>query len=176
MTQGSSLAPKETVEWQGRYIPITSLSNLPPRLTQAILWEIFEIGWRYELYALDQALNPQLWAEHRTERVSLFHSIFLGSAGLVLWSEPLPKAAGNLGLTDWWVDNDQVLRCFCFLLASWPNAHPSFLCIPRFDLESKRAQAHELMSRACTFYVQSFFDHFGRPPLLPHQFPFDYHN
>ena len=176
MTQGSSLAPNETVEWQGKYIPIASLSNPPPCLIQAILWEIFEVGWRYELYALDQALNPQLWTKHQTERVNLFHAIFLGSAGFVLWTEPLPKAAGDLGLMDSWADNEQVLRHFCFLLASWPNAHLSFSCLPRFDPESKQAQAYEVMSRACTFYVQTFFDHFGRPPLLPHQFPLDYHD
>ncbi|KAH0834936.1 hypothetical protein J3R83DRAFT_10626, partial [Lanmaoa asiatica] len=168
MTQ-DSLAPKDTVEWRGRYIPVSSLSNPPPRLIQAILWEIFEIGWRYELCALDQALNPQIWANHRTVRLSLIHAIFRGSAGLVLWSEPLPKVAGDLGLTDAWANNESVLRSFCFLLASWPDAHPSFSYIPSLDPASKQAQAYEVMSRVCMFYVQTFFDHFGRPPLLPHR-------
>ncbi|KAH0827363.1 hypothetical protein J3R83DRAFT_4008 [Lanmaoa asiatica] len=130
MTQ-DSLAPKDTVEC-----------------------------WRYELCALDQVLNPQIWANHQTVQLSLIHAIFRGSAGLVLWSEPLPKVAGDLGLTDAWANNESVLRSFCFLLASWLDAHPSFSHIPSLDLASKQAQAYEVMSRVCMFYVQTFFDHF----------------
>jgi len=58
MVQGSSFAPTETVEWRGKYILIASLTNPPPCLIRAILWKIYEIGWHYELCALDQVLNP----------------------------------------------------------------------------------------------------------------------
>ncbi|KAH0831330.1 hypothetical protein J3R83DRAFT_13979 [Lanmaoa asiatica] len=175
MVQGSSFAPTKTVEWRGKEILIASLTNPPPRLIRAILWEIYEIGWRYELCALDQALNPSLWAEHRTERVSFMHAIFPGSSGLVLWSEPLPSKAGDLGLTDSFADNVRVLRSLCVLLSTWLGAHPSFSYIPSFDGQFKQAQVYETMSRACEFYVQTFFDHFGHPPLLPHHFPLEYH-
>ena len=49
MMQGSCLAPTEEVEWRGKYIPIALLSNPPPHLAKAILWEVYEIGWCYEL-------------------------------------------------------------------------------------------------------------------------------
>ena len=175
LTQWCSFAPNGEVEWRGKYIPTASLSNPPPRLIKAILWEIYEIGWRYELCALDQVLNPHLWAECRAERLSFLHAIFPGSAGLVLWSESLPSTPGDLGLTDSHSDNERVLRSFCLLLSTWPNAHPSFTYI-RLGEGSKHIQAYEVMSRACHFYVQTFFDHFSRPPLLPHRFPFDYHD
>lgn len=175
MTQESCLGPTGVLDWRGRSIPIASLINPPPRLIRAILWEIFEIGWRYELCALDQALNPRLWAENRTERLSFIYNIFPGSSGLVLWSEPLPTVAGDLGLTDCFHKNEHILRSFCLLLSTWPNAHPSF---SYFSLnqqsQSRHVAAYEIMSRACHFYVQTFFDYFGRPPLLPHHFPLEY--
>ena len=175
MTQGSSsFALKEEVEWRGRYITIASLTNPPPRLIQAILWEVYEIGWRYELCALDQALNPHLWAEYCAERLSFIHTLFPGSSGIVLWSEALPTRAGDLGLTDSFPDNKRVLRSFCLFLSTWPNPHPSIASFPL--TEPTRAQAYELASHACHFYVQTFFNHFGRPPLLPHQFPLEYHS
>jgi hypothetical protein len=174
MVQGSTFAPAQTVAWHSEHILIASLSNPPPHLTRAILWEIYEISWRYELCALDQAIQPQLWGEHCMEHLSLMHAIFPGSSGLVLWSEALLSKPGNLGLTDSFTNNVHVLRSFCVLLSTWPGAHPSFSYIPSFSEESKQAEAYVIVSRACDFYVQTFFDHFGRPPLLPHHFPFEY--
>lgn len=177
LTQISSSGPSQRVEWRGKCIPIDSLSNPPPRLVRAILWEVYEIGFRYELCALDKILNPQQWAISSRERSSFICAMFPGSSGLVLWSEPLPTQAGDLGLTDSFPDNIRVLRTFCLLLSTWPNAHPSFSDLPSGDVgaQSKLVQFYEVTSRACQFYVQTFFDHFGRPPLLPHHFPFEYH-
>ena len=178
VTQGSSWALKENVEWREKLIPIMSLLNLPARLIQAILWEIYEIGFRYELCALDQVLVPHLWANYRVERKSLLYCVFPGTAGLVMWKEPLPTKPGDLGFTDTFTNNTQVLRSFCMLLAAWPDAHPSFSAFASavsVAKDRKEAEAYEVMSRACLFYVQTFFDYFGRPPLLPHAFPLEYH-
>ena len=175
MTLGSTLAPSETVEWHGKYIPIASLTDPPPRLVRVVLWEIYEVGWHYELCALDQALLPQIWAEHRWEHISFLHAIFLGSSGLVLWSEPLPSTTGDLRLTDSFPDNSRILHSFCLLLSAWPNTHPSFANIPFSVEQSAQLKTYEIMSHACEFYVQTFFDHFGHPPLLPHCFPLEYH-
>ncbi|KAF8123522.1 hypothetical protein EV363DRAFT_1179741, partial [Boletus edulis] len=180
LMQGSSWAPKENVEWRDKVIPIASLINSPPRLVRALLWELYEIGFRYELRALDQAMVPHLWTNHRIERVSLLYCVFPGTAGLVMWSEPLPKKSGDLGLTDTFVDNKkpEVLRSFCLLLTAWPDAHPSFhefATAVRLHKDRKDTEVYEVMSQACFFYVQTFFDHFGRPPLLPHAFPLEYY-
>ena len=59
-----------------------------------------------------------LWANHRVKRVSLLYCVFPGSAGLVMWKEPLPTKPGDLCLTNAFIDNVQVLRSFCFLLAA----------------------------------------------------------
>jgi hypothetical protein len=118
MVQGSTFAPTDTVRWHNEEILIISLTNPPSHLIRAILWEIYEIGWRYELCALDQALHPRLWAEYRTEHVSFMHALFPGSSGLVLWSEALLSKPGDLRLTDSFPDNVRVLRSFCMLLST----------------------------------------------------------
>ena len=171
MTLGLTLAPSETMAWHDRHISITSLTNPPPCLVRAILWEVYEVGWQYELYALNRALLPQLWAEHCMERLSFLHAIFLGSLGLMLWSEPLPTSIGSLGFTDSFPDNVRILCSFCLFLSTWPNAYPSF----SETIPHKQCVQYEVLGRACHFYVQTFFDYFGHPPLLPHRFLLDYH-
>ena len=169
MMQGSCLTPMEEVEWCRKYIPITSLSNLPPHLAKAILWEVYEIGWHYKLCALNQVINPHLWIEYHTEWLNFLHCLFPGSMGLMLWSESLPSRAGDLGLTDSHPDNEHVLCSFCLLLSTWPNSHPSFSYL-YWKEGFKDVQVYEVMSQACHFYIQTFFDHFGRPFLLPINF------
>lgn len=85
------------------------------------------------------------------EHLGFIQMLFPGSSGLVLWSEPLPSYAGDLGLT---------------------NSFGHVLC---FNEQSKQVQAYAMMSWACEFYAQTFFDYFGHPPLLPHRFPLEYH-
>ncbi|KAN0074457.1 hypothetical protein V8E55_011869 [Tylopilus felleus] len=159
--QVSTLALTEHVEWHGIYTPIASLLNPPPRFIKAVLWEI--------------SLNPDLWAHHRMKRLLFLHMLFTGSSGLVLWAEPLPSTGSDLGLTDSFPDNESVLRLFCLLLSTWLDVHPSFSYL-HLDKGSKHVQAYEIMSHTCLFYVQTFFNHFGRPPLIPHCFPLEYHH
>ena len=150
-TQGSSWAPKENMEWCERLIPIASLLNLPPHVIRAILWEMYKISFRYELRALDQVMVPHLWANHWDERVSLLYCVFPGSAGLVMWKEPLPTKPGDLGLTDSFTDNVRVLCSLCFLLAAWPDAHLSFSAFASpvsvaKEPKDHQAEAYEVMS------------------------------
>ena len=125
VSESMSLAPTQTVEWCGKCILTTLLTNPPPHLIRAILWEVYKIGWHYELCALNQALNPQLWEGYDMECLGFIQMLFHGSLVLVLWSEPLPSHAGDLRLTDSLTDNEWILCSFC-LLSTWPNAHPSF--------------------------------------------------
>jgi hypothetical protein len=56
------------------------------------------------------------------------------------------------------------------MLSSWENA-PPHLSAP-LDTSTFNATTYfEVMQPACNFYVQCFFDHFGRPPVVPHRFP-----
>ena len=62
-TQGSYLAPKESVEWHDQTVSIASLTNPPVRLVHAILWELFKLGFHHELHAIDHTMVPDLWVK-----------------------------------------------------------------------------------------------------------------
>lgn len=129
MMQGATLAPTEAVEWHETYTPIASLMNPPPHFIKAVLWEIYKIGWRYELCALNQALKPDLWANNCVEQLSFLHALFPGSSGLVLWSEPLPSTGGDLELMDSFPNNKTILHSFYLLLYLARGCAPLiFLC------------------------------------------------
>ncbi|KAG1899744.1 uncharacterized protein F5891DRAFT_1189554 [Suillus fuscotomentosus] len=56
-TQGDIFSPEGVVEYWGEQIPVTTLANPPTLLAQKVTWELFELGFRYELRDLDQLLG-----------------------------------------------------------------------------------------------------------------------
>ncbi|KIJ21118.1 hypothetical protein PAXINDRAFT_6892 [Paxillus involutus ATCC 200175] len=166
--------PGDTISWRGMDIVVDSLTDPPVLLAKWILWELYELNFRYELYALDHIMATELWVSSFTEHRALLHSIFPSDSGLLLWDDSLPKQDSNLGLGagSWkelhpWVDK------FRELLSVWRDA-PSRLSLllgnPVADRDNQAA--HLTMQSATNFYVQTFFDHFGRPPVIPHVYPF----
>ncbi|KAG1770125.1 hypothetical protein EV702DRAFT_948191, partial [Suillus placidus] len=70
-TQGDLFAPEGSVG-------ILHLANPPQCLTQRITWEIFELGFHYELQDLNRYLAHKCWVDDPTSREQLLHSIFPG--------------------------------------------------------------------------------------------------
>ncbi|KAF9231218.1 hypothetical protein BU15DRAFT_82677 [Melanogaster broomeanus] len=164
----------DTVSWRGMDISVDSLADPPVLLAKQILWELYELNFRYELYALDRVMAPELWASCFTECRALLHSIFLGDSGLLMWDDTLPKQSSGLGLwSTAWTDARPSVDKFWELLSVWRDA-PSRLSAPLGDLvaDPNNQAAHLTMQSAGDFYVQTFFDHFGRLPIVPHVFPF----
>ena len=76
-------------------VQVSTLSDLPLQFMRSLLWELYELNFRYELYALDRFIVLHLWTtsdEAQTSCQTLIYSIFPGESGLVMWSEPLPHA------------------------------------------------------------------------------------
>ncbi|KAG1776276.1 hypothetical protein EV702DRAFT_971524 [Suillus placidus] len=90
-TQGDLFAREGSVEFRGEQVLVASLANPPRRLTQRITWELFELGFHYELRDLDRYLARKHWTDDLISREQLLHSIFPGEAGLVMWSEQFPE-------------------------------------------------------------------------------------
>ncbi|KAG2109832.1 uncharacterized protein F5147DRAFT_575206 [Suillus discolor] len=168
-TQGDIFSPEGVVDFWGEQVPIASLANPPALLAQKITWELFELGFRYELRDLDRCLAWGEWNNDPVGREQLLHGIFPGEAGLVMWSEPFPSEHYRL-----W-DNTLMgclpyLENFRRLLCNW-NDMPPFLITPLTSDNFTDIKCWEARHVATTFYVQTFFDHFGRPPIVPHSLP-----
>ena len=176
MTQGSDLA-KDSMEWRGQSVSFASLANPPVHLVRAILWELFELGFHLELRAIDRAMVPDLWVKYSKTRCSLLECVWPGPRGETKWESSLPRQRGDLGFTDVVLRNRQVFNSFCLVLSAWPGAHPSLYAFATAGGSDVTQQAaYGVLSRALLFYAQCFFDRFGRPPIVPHAFPLDFHH
>jgi hypothetical protein len=166
--QSDTWAGRDTVEWRGQQIAIVSLADPPPYLMRCILWELYELGFRYELLALDRALVPRLWEDEPEERTDLLYSIFPGEGGLVMWQDIMPTQENGL-----WASPEVAfpfIENWRVLLAMWPGC-PSQLTAPLHEDKFTAVTQFEILSSACTFYAQQFFDLFGRAPIVPHRVP-----
>ena len=166
-TLGGETPPREFVQWHNQDINFMTLNDPPPRLIHAILWEVYELGFWFKLCALNPAVVPQLWKTFLKASKDALDRIF----STPFWRTPLPDSPGSLGLTDRPIDNSDMLRRLCFFLVGWSNA-PSALSGTPFGLSGNQLQAWEFeqSSKVTMFYVTTFFKHFGRAPLIPHQF------
>ena len=139
----------------------------------SILWELYELNFHYELYALDRAIVPEHWTASKAQTwQTLLHSIFSGGSGLGMWSEPLPQELHDLGMCTRSMEVAlPYINIFRELLSAWPGA-PSHLRSPAKMDGKGNSEYYKLFSTACQFYVQTAFDFLGRQPSLPHFFSF----
>jgi hypothetical protein len=59
----STWAGDNTVTFQNHAITISSLANPPLQVSQAILWELSERSFHFELLTLNKNLVPQVWED-----------------------------------------------------------------------------------------------------------------
>ncbi|KAI6157714.1 hypothetical protein BKA82DRAFT_130953, partial [Pisolithus tinctorius] len=140
-----------------------------------LLWELYELNFCYELYVLDQALNPNLWTssdEMQLTCQTLLYSIFPGESSLMMWSESLLQDSHKLGLCATDVPTMlPYINKFCHLLSAWPGA-PAHFQYPVEMKDQDDKEVYAVFSLACGFYVQTAFDFLGRQPSLPSMFQF----
>ncbi|KAG2060364.1 hypothetical protein BDR06DRAFT_1059410 [Suillus hirtellus] len=160
--QGTMWAIKDSLEWHNMTISVVSLSNPPPHLMRCILWELYELSFHYELLALDRVMAHVLWVEALLDRHNLLYGIFPERSFMMMWSSPLPNDDSN--------DIFLYMECFHALLSSWEDA-PACLSTPLDVRTFNATTCFAVMQPACNFYVQCFFNHFGRLPVVPHHLP-----
>jgi hypothetical protein len=146
-----------------------TLGDPPTHLMRLILWELYELNFRYELLALDRVMARALWEESPHTRHDLLYHIFPGEGGFVMWSSPLPTDDSGM----WARKTGDIfphVESFCELLSCWEDAPPR-LNAPLHASTFDATIYFGVMQPACNFYTQCFFDRFGRPPVVPHRFP-----
>ncbi|KAI0686910.1 hypothetical protein C8T65DRAFT_712258 [Cerioporus squamosus] len=139
-------APDQLVNWFS-----FCLSAPPPNLCPFILWEVHEIGFRYELLALDCILVPA--RDPETDELA-HHDLY--------YVRQLPQKPVGLcaDLPHARVRCLEALRQVLSLRGSDPLS---------LTLSASRIQALEV--EMATFYVQTFFAYSGRAPIVPHALP-----
>jgi hypothetical protein len=159
-------AAPTNVHWRGKDIAISTLDNPPTDLARQIVYEICEQSFRYELLDLDEHLGREARKdkEARKERMELLRSIF-PSKSLKVWNRDLPQENDGLNAPSF-AAALPYFESFHKVLSTWEH-FPESLKQP-FDATGREHNIWMGMKECCLFYVQSYFDNTGRPPIVPH--------
>lgn len=178
------------VQFQGSTYPVVNGAavGLTERDIRRILWELAEMNWRYELFALDRALAKEEWDKQDADinRLRLVERVFGPQRSVAVTSWPEQESfvlhSNNLFRAG-------TLAHLRHLMLSWPEC-PKNISEGTMDIEipdtaySSIAELNAMMCEKMAtpaflqmehnirgFYCQSFYRFCGRPPILPLHLP-----
>nr|VWP01367.1 Dehydrogenase with different specificities [Ganoderma boninense] len=150
-------------EWHGRRV-----SEVDDRIGPLVMWEAFELGFRYELSALDHALRFESPAQE-SERAARLARVFPEESMLRVLRLPAPDSRSlSAPLPHHRIPSLNALR---EILLLWPFCPPEIKRRAPLDTSASEQAIEELEVELAAFYTQTFFDVAGRAPLVPHCFP-----
>ncbi|KAJ8093718.1 hypothetical protein PM082_009578 [Marasmius tenuissimus] len=159
--------PKDTLHfiWQDRRLLVGRLSD--PKVIQEIIWELFELNFRFEFHALHHKMSPSEEFVFSPD----VQACFSGSEGI-----------GNPTQVDFRRANSGVAAAsirhrgkyfhrMCLVIKHWPGGAKadSFLAGKEKWEDHSDVQLEKMEEWVTKFYCQAFFENFGRPPVLPHR-------
>jgi hypothetical protein len=155
----------DKVVWRDQEIEVRTLGSPPQVLMRQLLWELYELNFRYELLTLDRVLALKRWEEVGEERrLRDWGMVFPGGTGVINWSASITTEQPGLwssSVTEAWY----YLQYFIQFLSAWPDP-PDLLTNPLPAIPSVEL-AFRVLNEATIFYVRSFYATVGRPPILP---------
>ncbi|EIW58974.1 uncharacterized protein TRAVEDRAFT_48109 [Trametes versicolor FP-101664 SS1] len=131
-----------------------TVNALVTPVCRPIIWEVCELGFCHELLALDRLLVPaRTAATTEAHQEALLARIF--PDGGVYNLHALPSPHKDIGV----------------VLARWPCAPHSIHSGTeiRSNISPKDILVRE--AELASFYVNTFFEHSGHAPIVPHRFP-----
>ncbi|KAI6010001.1 hypothetical protein EDC04DRAFT_2906277 [Pisolithus marmoratus] len=149
-------------------ISLADLASIDQLMKSKVLWDLYEHNFRFELVALTRVLMPALSLNQESEWLDRVRQVFPGDSELTMCAEPFPSENQGLGSSDLQSKRKYVER-LRGLLALWPG-FPSDLVEPLLPSASS-ARVWAVERKLAAFYIQLFFDNFGRPPILPRFIP-----
>ncbi|KAJ3473404.1 hypothetical protein NLI96_g13019 [Meripilus lineatus] len=151
------------------------LRELDARLCQEVLWEVYEMGFRMELLAMDRKLCPSdsgpqpsadsLYSEQR--RVERVAEVFSQKTHIRI--SALPTSHSGLAAEDI-KDRAPALEALRQILKQWPGAPPS-IKTREISAGMSADVLHMAEKSLIQFYADTFYRYSSRAPLVPHRFP-----
>ena len=151
-------------EWHGR-----TISDVDDKIGLLVMWEAFELGFRYELSALDHELRFESPAQE-PERLARLARVFPEESMYAVLRLPTPDSR-SLGapLPHHRIPSLNALR---EILIRWPSCPMEIKASTPLGTSASEQAIEELELKLAGFYTQMFFDVAGRAPLVPHCFPY----
>ena len=148
-----------------------------PEVSQEILWELCHMSFRFELVSLDAIVANAMYhaREGLTQekasaaRIHDVLRVFL-MAGDVVGSFMINEIPNrDLGLTAPELgERNRYLTALGHLMCAWRGCPDS---IKNASYEPSATQVRRLEEACTRFYCQTFFDNFGRAPIIPCRLP-----
>lgn len=162
LSLSTSASQSKLVLWRGQQL----VDNVMPplRIVHEILWEIYELSFRYELLALNRRLSP----EPELDQPKI-NACFPASEGGLTFVMP---SAGSSGLlANHWHSRFPYVTTFVRIMRNWnvPQLPSAFQIVESRPESITEQQVLEMERAAVYFYTQLFFDYFGRAPIVPHR-------
>lgn len=136
-------------------------------ILREIVWELHEVNFRFDLQRLDEVLTVQEGQRYTLHRLKTLSGCWHAADGFhdpvsVTWSDR------NCGLSA----NDIAvrlphLRALYGVFESWTNFPMPMGAARIMDSRVTEDDAEAIERRLVAYFVQRFFDHFGRPPVFP---------
>lgn len=152
------------VYWRGMKLSLTSLPGTS--VVREIVWELFELNFRLELFGLDCRVSiEELDVSTRLQRLQLCFSDCVD-----LLCITIPDVNVGLVANDWRIRLPFVVN-LVKVMSSWRGTPlPPIFNEHHRQLEMfSEGMAIELEQQATIFYTQIFYDNFGRAAILPHR-------
>jgi hypothetical protein len=144
---------------------LTTTPSLPDCEAQKILWKLTELNFRFELLALDKRAHPNGDEDARQDLIAECFGVS------TLLATDDQQANSGLGSSDW----RQRLPCLLILqrlMRDWEGMKPTpLLLLDRTLTDYLEADVLQLEGAVAGFYTDSFFQFFGRAPIIPAHLP-----
>lgn len=151
--------------------------QLCPEITAEVIWELFELNFRFELLSLDRAAAPEMWEAHdgltkeaaqisRDEQVRSVFALDGGAPGSYVLLN-MPNLNGGLAAENW-MDRAPHIFALVKLMSPW-KGYPVELRNSSAFMSEMNVEAIEQV--AVKFYHQTFFNYFHRLAISPHRLP-----
>ena len=157
------------IKW--RSITLSSVMIPPHTIARQVLWELFEINFRYELVTLDR-LCYKLDDTPDARQILVLNRIPHFEGNLV----PTSSSSGKSGFASEDTEDRRIaLEGFFGVMEGWdggPHAMSRHLSGAGRRLREHQLEGNELdkiEKDLVLHYVSVFSDLFGRAPLLPHK-------
>ena len=167
-TAGVSEAPPDAnlgpVHWRDEELACDKLPR--PSVFWDILWELYELNFRFELSSLDRRASNLKDPLDSVIRIERLRRCFPDTSDFPFVTIP----TANVGLVaNDWKERLPFVLALVNVMAHWEGSQPS-----AFEIQSRafedftQDQALELEREAALFYTQTFYNYFGRAALIPH--------
>jgi hypothetical protein len=154
--------------WRNERHSIDDLSD--SKYVKEIIWELYELNFRFEFQALDAKYHRESADEGGNSFTTEVQECFPDTRSVGRRSE-VDLANADRGLAARKVtDRAPYFLKMCKLFKDWPGgSRAEKILSGRGELEQfSEFELEELERWAARFYCQTFYENFGRPPILPH--------